>query len=342
MHSVATLGRWHPLVLLIAVTSLTRLVTATNNIPCTFADEEKKQYYDLRPLIKDTAGGHNRKYYLNVCNEIHYDKTGLSDPWGVAAFQSTGDNKGFSIGRVNKTLVLRDDYLVLTYRNGDECGERPINAIEEAMMATTTDEDDGHKRRTNKSGGSSFFSILSILVSIYLLIGILYKRFMLNARGFEQVPNIDTWRNIIDWCKDMFYIILAKIYPSYGRNRNYSSLRSNYRRSNSGSSGRGGGGGGIILGGNNRHQHGFADDDDDDDAVDVLITEEIIEEEIGGDGQVLKTVTSTSQTTRRADNISPSHSHSSSGRHERTSTTRRGASEEGAICLVDTGDEEEA
>jgi hypothetical protein len=53
MSSVATLWRWHPLVLLVVVTSLTHLVTAANNIPCTFADEEKNQYYDLRPLIKD-------------------------------------------------------------------------------------------------------------------------------------------------------------------------------------------------------------------------------------------------------------------------------------------------
>jgi hypothetical protein len=133
----------------------------------------------------------------------------------------------------------------------------------------------------------------------------------------------------------MFFIILVKIYPSYGRNRNYSSLRSNYRRSNSGSSGRGGG---IVLGGNNRHQHEFADDDDDDDAVDVLITEQVIEEEIGGDSQALRTVTSTNRTIKHIENTSPSHS--SSSRNERTST-RGNISEEGAIRLVDTDDEEE-
>ncbi|KAI9593255.1 mannose-6-phosphate receptor binding domain-containing protein [Syncephalis fuscata] len=352
---------------LLALSSLIGPSIAASKVPCTVADEKNSKYYDLRPLTKTGSkdweiDGQDGKfnYRLNVCDEIHYDKTGLSESWNVAAFQITGEKKGFSIGRISKTPVLRDDHIVLVYENGDECGESTShrttvisfycdeNASKEAKpkfsasihscvyifnwytpfaCASSTPP----SRQKSSSGGSSFFSILSILVFIYLLVGILYKRFVLSARGFEQIPHIDFWRNVVEWCKDIFYVVMAKIRPSRSQNRNYSSLSSDYRR---------GSGGGIVLGGNSgRRQHGFADRDDDDDddadAIDVLIADEANEEELLSEGQALQTMGS-----RNQQPTSPGHSGSERSEHARN-TGKKSTSKEGGIRLVDTADEDE-
>jgi cation-dependent mannose-6-phosphate receptor len=54
---------------------------------------------------------------------------------------------------------------------------------------------------TSTSGGLGFFSWITILGSIYLLGGILYKRFVLNKSGIDQIPHLYFWHYIYDWIK---------------------------------------------------------------------------------------------------------------------------------------------
>ncbi|KAI9139725.1 autophagy-related protein 27 [Paraphysoderma sedebokerense] len=55
--------------------------------------------------------------------------------------------------------------------------------------------------------GPGFFSIVFqiILYSFlaYFVIGILYKRFVLNARGIEQIPHHEFWREVPGMCMDL-------------------------------------------------------------------------------------------------------------------------------------------
>lgn len=57
---------------------------------------------------------------------------------------------------------------------------------------------------TNTGGGMSFwgvfFILLLIAVAVYLIGGVMYKRLVMGARGFEQMPNADTWRSVGAMC----------------------------------------------------------------------------------------------------------------------------------------------
>ncbi|RKP10186.1 mannose-6-phosphate receptor binding domain-containing protein [Thamnocephalis sphaerospora] len=299
------------LLALLVPTLFAQLVSAEDAAPCTVVRKGTSDLYDLRPLIKERGEDWVVKdedakttFRLNVCDEIHYDKTGLKEPWGVAAFQETGDRKGFSIGRVNKTPFFRGDHLLLQYENGDECAQSTerrktlisfvcdtavsgqgaptlVAAMDScsywfewrtpaACVAGTAPIADGGS--SSSSGGSTFFTILMVFGSIYLLGGILYKRFVLNASGFEQIPHIDFWRNAIDWIKDMASILIHKVTGSRAPPRTYYSINSENLPS---------------IGSrhsDNRFRGGFhlGDDDDDDDAADVLMRSDTLGREEEG------------------------------------------------------------
>ena len=46
------------------------------------------------------------------------------------------------------------------------------------------------------SAGTLLLLQLVVIVLVYLVLGLGYKRFVLGARGAEQIPNLSMWKNV--------------------------------------------------------------------------------------------------------------------------------------------------
>ncbi|OBZ68375.1 hypothetical protein A0H81_11620 [Grifola frondosa] len=161
------------------------------------------------------------KFVLNVCKPVSEDTWALKvdKPGDVAGFtrRARGD---FSIGDANTTLVVRDGNPVLTMTEGSNCpnaGDMKAStairficdtsvfaAGKPQLVATLPPDEDTAcaffiEWRTHvacptheKTASWGFFSILALIIAIifilYMIVGILYNRYVLELRGFDQIP----------------------------------------------------------------------------------------------------------------------------------------------------------
>ncbi|KDQ31574.1 hypothetical protein PLEOSDRAFT_1111859 [Pleurotus ostreatus PC15] len=234
--------RWSSALTLLSVLGGVSLSFASEEKPCTIHSNGK--YYDLNRLkaSKDyefkTLGGHDA--VLNVCRAVQHETWGLKteDPSEVAGFIRK-DHGDFSIGKVNTTLTVKDSNLLLTYHGGSVCkstdGLRATTTIKficdssvfsagvprfEAQFPEDDDTACGffiewrshYACPTGEGGPWGFFAILIafalILVMIYLVVGTLHNRFVLQLQGFDQVPQFSLTsmvyhaRHAIDWLRE--------------------------------------------------------------------------------------------------------------------------------------------
>ncbi|KAK1227748.1 hypothetical protein PQX77_009218 [Marasmius sp. AFHP31] len=207
-------------ILLLLALSAAALVTAEEEKPCTIHGDGK--YYDLNPLKAnkdytfDTPGGH--KFHINVCQPVKTELWELSDP-NTGGFVR-GDRGDFSVGLSNTTLLMSDGIPKLKMRKGSKCKGSETTLAEtviEFMCDTSvfgqgqpmlraqlpTDDEPACgffiEWKTHfacptgeRSGPFGFLAslvvLLVVVVMIYLLLGTLYNRYVLELRGFDQVP----------------------------------------------------------------------------------------------------------------------------------------------------------
>ncbi|XP_005109119.1 cation-dependent mannose-6-phosphate receptor [Aplysia californica] len=131
-----------------------------------------------------------------------------------------------NIGSLKNTHIMSGtDWAVLEYRNGDNyyhghCNEEERRTV--IMLQCDPDVDDSNAEMVymeesklcyylfemkhqalcpaeTASSGLSVGSILLIvfftIVSVYLLVGFLYSRFVLGSKGMEQIPNYEFWKD---------------------------------------------------------------------------------------------------------------------------------------------------
>ncbi|TFK69067.1 mannose 6-phosphate receptor domain-containing protein [Pluteus cervinus] len=213
---------------------------------CTTYDGNK--FYDLNPLrgSKDyefkTPSGH--RLVLNICGRIWTETFGLKD---LDAAQIGGflrrDHGDVSIGALNTTVVVQDSHPRLYLLDGSPCtGGSDSNAPristvidfvcdtsvfgtgKPRLVASFPPYDDEKacgfaiEWRTQfacpTSGGAwGVIAILAVLtlslLVIYTILGTLYNRYVLNLRGFDQIPqfSIESMRyhatEAWDWTKDI-------------------------------------------------------------------------------------------------------------------------------------------
>jgi len=122
----------------------------------------------------------------------------------------------------NVNLVGQDNWILLTYENGDRYGNTCDNATRTAsimfmcgqnmMNITVLNEDSNALHRCNYifqlevpemcppvpkeklSGGAIFLIVILCLASVYLIGGFLIMRFKYGARGIDQIPQLEMWR----------------------------------------------------------------------------------------------------------------------------------------------------
>lgn len=194
-----------------------------------------------------TPGGHTLS--INVCQGVTTELWGLKDdikPSDVAAFVHL-DHGSFAIGKVNTTLSVVDSRPRLVLSDGSSCKATPggsnlnlkASTIVEFVCDTSIfgtgqprllgqlppgDDEVGcayfiewatqYACPTNENGGVwGFFAMLAfavlILLLTYTVLGTLYNRYVLQLRGFDQIPqfSIESMkyhaREAVDWLKDI-------------------------------------------------------------------------------------------------------------------------------------------
>ncbi|KAI9292273.1 mannose 6-phosphate receptor domain-containing protein [Neoconidiobolus thromboides FSU 785] len=223
---------------------------------------KKKDDYTLKVEADPDHEEKEMSFKLNICNNINYAKSGLMEPDTVGAILlPEKDGKSVSLGKVDKKLYKKGGHVILEYKNGDNCEDIDVNRINSKLIFTcdTNAKDEpvveflgdylkcqyqfeiksihacpldkdgqktpGNSNNSSTGGGASIiWTIITVIVTVYLLGGILYNRFVMKKQGLQQIPNYEFWYNIYDFVKDMSIIILVKIIDTFknlfNRNRN--------------------------------------------------------------------------------------------------------------------------
>ncbi|KAF8588377.1 mannose 6-phosphate receptor domain-containing protein, partial [Ramaria rubella] len=190
--------------------------------------EENGHYYDLTPLrsktdYETTGSETGRIFKLNVCGAINTETWNLQNasPESSGGFYR-GTHGDVSIGEFNTTILIKDSHPLLVLSNGSPCGEgsnlRASSAVrficdngvfgagQPELIAQLPPGDDSacaffFEWRTHvacptakPSGARSIIAILAavaiILLFSYIVAGVLYRRYALGYRGFDQFPRI--------------------------------------------------------------------------------------------------------------------------------------------------------
>ncbi|KAF9067193.1 hypothetical protein BDP27DRAFT_1267588 [Rhodocollybia butyracea] len=189
------------------------------------------------------------KIIMNVCKSINYETWGLNVDLNSVGGVILKDHGHFSMGQRNTTLVMSGGhprYPKLVMKGGSNC-KAADGTVRDDTAATITEficdtsvygagtprlafswpEDDDElaclffiQWRTHFAcptgepgspwGFFAFFAILvTSLVMVYLVLGTLYNRYVLQLRGFDQIPQFSIeamkyhGREGVDWFRDM-------------------------------------------------------------------------------------------------------------------------------------------
>ncbi|KAI0244061.1 Cation-independent mannose-6-phosphate receptor CI-MPR [Massospora cicadina] len=205
--------------------------------------------YDLSSLIKTTGDNYKieipaepsrnekkRTFEFNVCNPLPTTPAGITAGSNVASYlKEEGSAAGISLGKNSSRPILRDGSLYLLYKDGANCTANNVTRARSTMILFTcidplivrpptfVGDFDGCEyvfewktsaacptSDTSPSAGTIIFRLSCMGVFFYLLVGIIYNRFVKNAQGLEQIPNFNFWFGIYDFIKDMVLIIAVK------------------------------------------------------------------------------------------------------------------------------------
>uniref|UniRef100_UPI00358E35BB cation-dependent mannose-6-phosphate receptor-like n=2 Tax=Myxine glutinosa TaxID=7769 RepID=UPI00358E35BB len=164
-------------------------------------------------------------YMLAVCAEVDGDSA--SAVQHEAKDKEDKDNVGKVLGRLNDThLVEGLNWILLTYKSGDPYNSHCGTENRKALLMISCDpytlasgftlvHEEREKNgdcfylfelsssvacndvgKTGLSGGAIFLIVLLCLVAAYLLGGFVYQRFVVGAKGLEQIPNFLFWQNL--------------------------------------------------------------------------------------------------------------------------------------------------
>ncbi|KAF8640555.1 hypothetical protein AX17_000217 [Amanita inopinata Kibby_2008] len=190
-----------------------------------------------------TSGG--QLLVLNVCGGVHRDLFGFKDAQDPAGFIRRGHGD-FSIGKINKNVTIVGTGPRLTLAEGSYCRTNSDEVIEQMRASTIidficdmsvfgtgkprlvaqlpTDSENAvcafyfewktHYACPTGRGGAAwgFFTSLAILIltvlMVYTILGTLYNRYVLQLRGFDQIPqfSIESMKyhahEAADWFRD--------------------------------------------------------------------------------------------------------------------------------------------
>ncbi|XP_035697321.1 cation-dependent mannose-6-phosphate receptor-like [Branchiostoma floridae] len=193
-------------------------------------DKEKKLLERLAPLTKANQlfkfrdNPYNYEYKARICNPVESSKPDA----GIIQVDRNGSAE-HSLGMISKVNIKAgNNWMMLEYRGGDKyhshCNglertsiimilcdsstvEGTMSIIEEH---TRSNEEDCYylfelysnvvcSAKSSIPGGLSVGSVLVLIfvvvVGCYFLFGFLYQRFVVGAKGMEQIPHFSFWKD---------------------------------------------------------------------------------------------------------------------------------------------------
>jgi hypothetical protein len=207
------------------------------------------------------------RFRLNVCASIA-PRMNDSFKENVTCHMSEWEgSKEWICGREKSKLNIRDDFLELIYEKGDSCFSEmyvprtvrillicepemdrkagvgaPVFISENRctyIMAwktwaacpvlNNTDGDHDRPKEPPISGWTVLVIILVVSVSVYFLLGIVYRTYVLREEGFDRIPNIQFWRHASEkigtWSKKLYAMIKERLSSRSRRNSGGISLQ---------------------------------------------------------------------------------------------------------------------
>uniref|UniRef100_A0A0B6ZTC1 MRH domain-containing protein n=1 Tax=Arion vulgaris TaxID=1028688 RepID=A0A0B6ZTC1_9EUPU len=190
-------------------------------------NEAKKRLASLAGKKYESNDGVEWKYTVGICSSV-----GGTD--GNAAVLQTKmvdgqATEGHNIGSLKDTHILvGTDWIFLEYKQGESYGTHCNNESKRSVIMITCDAtvDDSSaemvfmREEKNKaeqcyylfemkhqavcptisndgslSVGSILLIVFASVATVYLVVGFLYSRFVLRAKGIEQIPNYEFWKD---------------------------------------------------------------------------------------------------------------------------------------------------
>ncbi|XP_078467640.1 cation-dependent mannose-6-phosphate receptor [Lampetra planeri] len=190
------------------------------------SDREAQLLARLEPLRGTTlissyeSDGETYNYTMRVCDSV------AGAPATAGLVQR--DTKGAQtiIGRTNETHLIGGlDWILLIYKGGEAYDTHCHSEKRKAMVMISCDpyrlasqltivseerEKDAdcfylfemsssvacNDQGSGLGAGAIIFIVLLVLIAVYLLGGFLYQRFVVGAKGAEQIPNYHFWQNL--------------------------------------------------------------------------------------------------------------------------------------------------
>ncbi|XP_055958351.1 cation-dependent mannose-6-phosphate receptor [Patella vulgata] len=190
-------------------------------------DDDHKGYNKLKPLVGKRFSTidveKEYRYSVGICRDAvdGYKNVGVLQ-------ESLKDKRRHVIGLYNSTQIMSgNDWVMIEYWHGEKyhthCNKEEKKAVIIIICDPSADDENGvdildeakakigdcyylfeisHKavcgiKSSSKalSFGSIVLIIFASVVALYLFLGFLYQRFVLHAKGMEQIPNYSFWQD---------------------------------------------------------------------------------------------------------------------------------------------------
>ncbi|XP_014673518.1 PREDICTED: cation-dependent mannose-6-phosphate receptor-like [Priapulus caudatus] len=216
---------------------------AAGDCTLTVSSQTQQEFLNnIKTLQGKRLSADTQKYNfsIGICTSAVTDKA--MEKAG-AVQMGKGNKENVTLGRFTMTEVKGGhNWVMLSYKGGAHYRHHCNNSSREAHIMIICDQhqtepvltvlDENRDKDTNcyylfeisssevcnneqapsdsqgLSGGSIFVIIFFTVVGIYLLVGISYQRFVMGARGMEQMPNLSFWQSlgnlIADGCEWAF------------------------------------------------------------------------------------------------------------------------------------------
>ncbi|XP_038061997.1 cation-dependent mannose-6-phosphate receptor-like [Patiria miniata] len=224
---------------------------------CVVDSKSEEKYKNLfKPLkgktlsLRDSAEKY--QYDIRFCEAIDGRET---EDVGVIQTELTGENKSSPakvvIGRITATdIKTGTDWILLTYKNGKEygshCGQEARQAhimmlcdTKHLMGTSVVVEENNNKEKdcsyifemtttvactvspVSPFPGLSIGSVLVIItlsvIAAYIILGFIFQRFFMGAKGIEQFPNVSFWRDFGNLVADGCVLVFRTSPPQESR-----------------------------------------------------------------------------------------------------------------------------
>ncbi|XP_069099060.1 cation-dependent mannose-6-phosphate receptor [Pleurodeles waltl] len=218
-----------------AVMFLTLAGRAVGDLDCNLAGEDKQESELEKAVLASLAPLRNRMFSQRITqgsSDYTYNFTvcgtaGNTSKPGAGLVQiDNKDGKETVVGRIDDTDIVRGtDWILLMYGKGDKynnhcggeerramimisCSPKTIAAnfmmvneertkVEACFYLFEMDSSVAcPPEDTRLSVGSILLIVLASLVALYLIVGFLYQRLVVGAKGMEQIPNYSFWQDL--------------------------------------------------------------------------------------------------------------------------------------------------